>query len=376
MTPRLWQYARMLSSSAARRRGQHHRARAYRARNARDLQYETAQLRAAMGEWEPSASAWRRALANEPHLASGAAYSLRPRRPACGPRSAAFFGASARRGRTPRAGRARDHVGSTAGRWEALRALPADTASATVWEEFGDRAMADERYGLARDALTAAVPVRRTSALALKAATASLRAGAPAEVFTLAPMSDVETDPRERRATISRCSRGARRAGPRCGRRDASDDVRSISPTGQHARMARLSRAHGSARAISSTRAPRSVPAGQDADSSDAAGLIALYEGRLDAARRLLRGTRDQSADMALVLGIVSRVRGDSAPQLGAAFLALAEGDTATAAQRFVDAAQRHPEAALTLPRDRAHVQPDPQAEHRGRLCRRTADRR
>jgi tetratricopeptide (TPR) repeat protein len=89
--------------------------------------------------------------------------------------------------------------------------------------------------------------------------------------------------------------------------------------------------------------------AGADADSSDAAGLIALYEGRLDAARVLLRGTREQSADMALVLGIVSRVRGDAAPQLGAGFLALARGDSTAASQRFTEAAERHPEAASAL---------------------------
>ncbi|NUO38900.1 MAG: hypothetical protein HOQ31_09915, partial [Gemmatimonadaceae bacterium] len=48
-------------------------------------------------------------------------------------------------------------------------------------------------------------------------------------------------------------------------------------------------------------------------------------------------------------LGIVARTRGDSAPTLGAAFLALARGDTVTAATRFVDAAERHPEAAPAL---------------------------
>jgi tetratricopeptide (TPR) repeat protein len=52
---------------------------------------------------------------------------------------------------------------------------------------------------------------------------------------------------------------------------------------------------------------------------------------------------------MALVLGIVSRVRGDSAPQLGAAFLTLARGDSAAAAARFVEAAERHAEAASAL---------------------------
>jgi tetratricopeptide (TPR) repeat protein len=120
-------------------------------------------------------------------------------------------------------------------------------------------------------------------------------------------------------------------------------------PPGQHARMARLLasawvRAGDLARARESLRS-----AGADADSSDAAGLIALYEGRLDAARKLLRGSQDQGGDMALVLGIVSRVRGDAAPQLGAAFLALARGDSSASAQRFVEAADHHPEAAAML---------------------------
>ena len=113
--------------------------------------------------------------------------------------------------------------------------------------------------------------------------------------------------------------------------------------------MARLL-ASGWVRAGDLARARESLrSAGADADSSDAAGLIALYEGRLDAARKLLRGSQDQGADMALVLGIVSRVRGDAAPQLGAAFLALARGDSSASAQRFVEAADHHPEAAAML---------------------------
>ena len=84
---------------------------------ARDLQYETAQLRAAMGDWEPSASAWRRALANDAGLASAAAYSLAPAPPTVRPalRSILWRGAD-RTGLATRAGRARDHVGTAAGR--------------------------------------------------------------------------------------------------------------------------------------------------------------------------------------------------------------------------------------------------------------------
>jgi tetratricopeptide (TPR) repeat protein len=234
--------------------------------------------------------------------------------------------------------------------WDALRALPADTASATAWEEFGDRSMSDERYGVARDALTAALRVRRTPALALKAATAALRAGSPAQVLTLTPQSEWGADA----ATAARDylplhveALAAMGRGADAERLVAKYD-RYLAP-GQHERMARLL-ASAWVRAGDLQHARTALGAsGVDADSSDAAGLLALYEGRLDVARRLLRSSQDQSADMALVMGIVSRVRGDNAPQLGAAFLALARGDSAAAAQKFVEAAAQNPEAASAL---------------------------
>src|SRR5690348_3745746 len=46
--------------------------------SARALDYETAQLRAAEGQWEASAHAWRSALVDAPHLASAGAYALSP----------------------------------------------------------------------------------------------------------------------------------------------------------------------------------------------------------------------------------------------------------------------------------------------------------
>ena len=319
--------------------------------SSRDLQYETAQLRAAMGEWEPSASAWRRALANDPHLASAASYALAPAPAGVRPSIRRILAAN-----PPERGARRALAdleiawGQPQAAWEALRDLPADTASASVWEDFGERAMSEERFGLARDALGAAARVQRTPALALKAAMASLRAGSPADVFTLAPLRELEADPQRAARdyvplhveALAALGRGA----------DAEALVAKYDrylPPGQHARMARLL-ASAWVRAGDLPRARESLrTAGADADSSDAAGLLALYEGRLDAARKLLRSTQDQSAEMALVLGIVSRVRGDSAPQLGTAFLTLARGDSAAAAARFVEAAERHPEAASAL---------------------------
>ncbi len=317
---------------------------------ARDLEYETAQLRAAQGLWLPSAEAWRRALADAPHLAGAAAYALAPTPVASRDSIRAVFLASRDLG----ARNALSELELTWGRpreaWDALRTLPADTASARVWAEFGERALAEERYSVARDALAAALKVRRTKALALSAARAALRAGSPADVFALAPLTDVDADPAGAARDVvplhvealAALGRGA----------DAEAVVerfdRYLAP-GQRMRLARTVasawvRAGDIARARAALRA-----AGEDADSSEAAGWLALYEGRLGDARALLKGARDAGPELAFALGIVARTRGDSARELGAAFLALARGDTTGAAASFVSAAERQPEAAPAL---------------------------
>lgn len=317
---------------------------------ARDLEYETAQLRAAQGQWVASAEAWQRALADAPHLAGAAAYALAPTPAASRDSIRAVFLATRDFG----ARNALAELELTWGRpreaWEALRVLPPDTASAQVWTEFGERALAEERYSVARDALAAALTVRRTPALAVSAARAALRAGSPADVFTLAPLSGVETDPAGTARDVvplhvealAALGRGA----------DAEAVVerfdRYLAP-GQRMRLARTVasawvRAGDIARARAALRA-----AGADADSSEAAGWLALYEGRLGEARALLKGARDAGPELAFALGIVARTRGDSAPELGAAFLALARGDTTGAATRFVAAAEGQPEGAPAL---------------------------
>ena len=319
--------------------------------SARDLEYETAQLRAAQGQWLPSAAAWRRALADAPHLAGAAAYALSPTPAATRDSVRALFLA---RPIDPGARGALAELELAWGRpleaWQALRTLPPDTASARAWEEFGERALAEERFAIARDALAAALRVRRSPALVVAAGTAALRAGSPADVFVLAPLAEVDADPvRAARdyvplhvQALAALGRGA----------DAEAIVarydRHLAP-GERMRLARTIatawiRAGDMARARTALRA-----AGEDADSGEVAGWLALYEGRLGAARILLRGARDPGPDLALALGIVARTRGDSAGELGAAFLALARGDTANASARFVEAAARHPESASVI---------------------------
>ena len=317
----------------------------------RDLEYENAQLRAAMGEWVLSAQSWRRALVDAPHLAIASAYSL-----ARAPSTAQDAIRSALATLPADAGsrRALAELELTWGHppqaWEALRVLRPDTASATMWEEFGERAYAEERWLIAREALSAASSVRGSSALALRAAAAALRSGQAADVFTIAPLSTYEKDPARVAREYLPVHVGALVALGRA--RDAEALIerfdRYLVPV-QRMRLAQMVatawvRAGDLVRARESLRA-----AGPDADSTEAAGWLALYEGRLDAARTLLRTSTAPNADLALAMGIVARVKGDEATQLGAAFLDLARGDSAGAATKFVAAATHHVEVAPAL---------------------------
>jgi tetratricopeptide (TPR) repeat protein len=317
----------------------------------RDLQYETAQLRAAQGHWVGSAEAWRRALAEAPHLSGAAGYALAPTPAASRDTIRAILLAA------PIALGARGALaelemawGRPTNAWEALSAVRPDTSAARAWAEFGERALAEERFAVARDAFAAALRVRGTPELALRAAAAALRSGSPADVFTLAPLADASRDPAGAVRDLIPLHVQALAALGRGAEAEALVERydRHLAP-GQRARLARvlatawirggdLNRARAALRA-----------AGEDADSSEAAGWLALYEGRLGAARALLKGARDPGSELALALGIVARTRGDTAPEMGAAFLALARGDTVAAATQFVRASERHADAASAL---------------------------
>jgi tetratricopeptide (TPR) repeat protein len=317
----------------------------------RDLEYETAQLRAAQGQWESSAESWRRALADAPHLAGAAAYALAPTPAPVRDRIRDILLAPPIEIGSRRAIAELDLTwGRPQEAWEALRVLPSDTASATVWAEFGERALAEERFTIARVALGAAVRAHRTPALALTAASAALRAGSPAEVFTMAPLTDVDADP----ARVARDYVPLHVEALSALRRTSEAEAlvtkydRYLAP-GQRMRLARTL-ANAWVRAGDLDRAREALrAAGPDADSSDAAGWLALYEGRLSDARALLKGAREPGPELALALSLVARTAGDSAPQLGAAFLALARGDSVGAAAKFVEAAERHADAAPAM---------------------------
>ena len=317
----------------------------------RDLEYENAQLRAALGQWVASALSWRRALADAPHLAVASAYALAPAPPLSRDSIRAALGSLPADAGSRRALAELELTWGRPGEaWDALRALKPDTLVATMWEEFGERAVAEERWSIAHEALVAALTVRRTQPLALQAASSALRAGLPAEVFTLVPLSAVEKDSLRLAREVVPLHVAALVALGRGGDADAlvARFDRFIVPA-QRMRLAQMV-AMAWVRSGDLTKARAAVrAAGPEADSSEAAGWLALYDGRLAAARTLLRGSRSASVELAQAMGIVTRARGDTAPTLGAAFLALARGDSTEASARFLDAATQHVDVAPAL---------------------------
>jgi tetratricopeptide (TPR) repeat protein len=317
----------------------------------KDLEYENAQLRAAMGDWLASAQSWRRALMDAPYLANACAYALAPAPLAS---REAIRQALALLPADAGSRRALAELELTWGRpeqaWDALRSLRADTSAATMWEEFGERAYTEERWAIARDALVAAVRVRRTPQLAQRAAAAALRAGSATEVFTLVPISEWESDPARIGREPLALHVGALVALGRA--KDADALIARFDQQLVPAQRMRLAQMVATAwvRAGDLVKAREALrAAGPEADSSEAAGWLALYEGRLASARSLLKTSRTPNADLAMAMGIVARTKGDDAPVLGAAFLTLARGDSAGASKKFVEAAAQHGEVAPAM---------------------------
>jgi len=315
-----------------------------------DLQLEIAQLRAAMGLWEESAQAWRLALASSPYLEQAAIYALMPT--PVGTRSAVrqvLLGSpvdvTARRAL---AGLEMGWGSPTDG-WTALKDLPPDSSSAAAWSDFATRAEGEERWPLARDALVAALRWRRTPDATLRAANAAVRAGDPATALALLPLEGpgaaVTDSARAARTTVPLQARALAMVGrPAAAERLVERYDRWFTP-GTRTVLTRAV-ALGWVRSGDMARARASLSsAGTEGDSSDAAGWLALYEGNLRTARVLLRTSAETTPELATALAIVARIRADSAPALGKAFLLLARNDSVGAATAFAEAAERQASA-------------------------------
>jgi tetratricopeptide (TPR) repeat protein len=317
----------------------------------KDLQLEIAQARAAQGQWVESARAWRLALANADYLEQAAAYALAPAPSSARAQIREVFLTTPVEVPSRRALADLESTwGSPTDGWNALKDLPPDSAAAEAWSEFAKRAEAEDRWTIARAALESALRWKHKPDVALRAGMAAMNAGDPAAALRLAPLADAQGDS----AVIAKSYLPLHaRALAALGRPAEAERLvtvydRFLTPAGHNSLIRTI--AWGWVRTGDMSRARAALTAtGTDGDSSDAAGWLALYEGNLKTARTLLRGGTESSPELALALGLIARIKADSASAIGKAFLALAKGDSAGAAAQFVAAAEKTPTARSVL---------------------------
>ncbi|MEO7085486.1 MAG: hypothetical protein ABI442_04940 [Gemmatimonadaceae bacterium] len=313
--------------------------------NTKDLQMEIAQARAAQGAWIESAQAWRQALVTADYLVQAAAYALAPT-PMMSRQQLrdVFLAPPIEVGSRRALAELETTWGSPGDGWNALKDLPPDSVSADAWSEFAKRAESEDRWAIARDALESALKWKRTRELSIRAANAAMNSGDPTSALRLAPLSDAGKDSSlAARVYLPLHARALAALGrPAEAERLVAVYDRFLAP-GAHNSLTRTI-AWGWVRTGDMTRARAALAAtGVEGDSSDAAGWLALYDGNLKGARALLRGGTESSPELALALGLIARLKVDSAPAIGKAFLLLARNDTLAAAAQFVLAGDASP---------------------------------
>jgi TolA-binding protein len=315
----------------------------------RAVAVEVAQIRGALGQWETSALAWREAMMGHDGVDDAAVYGLKlaPLARRDGVINALTMPPVLPMSRQVAAslllewGRARDA-------WAQLSPLPRSAASVAVWRRFADEAQRRDAPLAARDALVSVLESGITAELALQAAELSLQGGDAAVALDLTEVALRGADA----ASVS-----ARRAVLRVraltvlGRMDEAEReaaAMTMDPSGRRSVAAALAR--GWALRGDIGRARQTLRAADvHADEDPAAAWIALWSGDLATARSGFRASGERSASASSVLALLSRTKTDSSANVGAAYLALARGDTAKAVTSFVLAARSVADAAPFL---------------------------
>ncbi len=318
----------------------------------RDLAAEFAQMQAALRLWVPAARSWREASETMPYMEQAAVFSLATAPDSLRDSVRTVFQAD------PPVLPARRILAALETRWRSARegwavlsqVAPTDSA-VQAWIDFAADAEANEAWLTARDAYAAAAARRPAMrSLVLKAATAALNGGEPVSTLELLAGSVSSTDSTEAgRAALLQV-----RALAALGRAVeieamVRDRAAALGPEG--VRQAQRALAWAWIRSGDLPRARAALVAGGGGTEEDerVEAWLALYEGDLKVARRGLRRTDEGSRDVVTAMALLSRTRSEYAPPVGAAFLTLARGDTAAAAQRFEATARELSDAAPFL---------------------------
>jgi tetratricopeptide (TPR) repeat protein len=345
------EYARLLMQDGRSATADTVLQRAQRAfRGGREFAIEVAQLRAAMGMWEPSARSWRAALDESPYLVQAAVYALAP-----APESSrealrqTFMALPLSPGSRRILAALEVGWGNARAGWLALRELQPGDSTAAAWQEFAESAEGAEAWLAARDALVAVHGYKRSPKVASRAAADALAGGDAMSALRLAEdaasLLDSASAAREVLPLQVRALTALGRAP------DAERVVAAYAAALGPDERAQLTRsvAWGWLRAGDLPRARAALAAaGEDGD-DETAGWLAFYEGNLKDARTMLRRSEQSAPDQVTALAVVARTKVERAPAVGDAFLTLARGDSARAATKLAAAAAEVPDAAPLL---------------------------
>lgn len=314
------------------------------------LVLEIAQMRAGLGLWREAAEAWRDVMMEEPFYESATVWSLTPT-PAAS--RDAVRGVLSARGVSLDATQAIAFLevawNEPRRGWTALASLAPTDTTVAIWRLFADEVERVRAWSTARDAFAAIHAARSDASIALRGAQASLSAGDAATALTLVRLASPLLDVVHRNAdalpieldALARLGRATEAEGLLAGAAAAlgPDGVRS------HARTI----AWAWIRAGDIGRAKRALADAPLSADDVVGGWLALFDGDLVTARSSLRNTEVPGQDAVNALALLNRTRLERSETIGAAFLALARGDSTQASRRFEAAAIELPDAASLL---------------------------
>ena len=315
----------------------------------REVAYELATLRAQSGLWEPAARSYREAFASADYLWQAAVHALAPTpEPQRDAVRAALAGAPVELPARRALAWLELGWGAAAKGWTALSVLPPRDSTLEAWLAYAGEAEAQLEWPVALDALVAAQRARPSAAVVERAAVVALQAGQPELALSLLGGASAAQRDSAARALAPLQVRALSRLGRAAEAQRLARDAAKADPTLTAALQRELAWAW--VRAGELERARTALVEGGVGPDDELHGWLALYRGDLREARSQLRGLGEQpGADAVAALALLHRTRADSAPAAGAAFLALARGDSARAAALFDSAATTMPDAAPLL---------------------------
>jgi tetratricopeptide (TPR) repeat protein len=314
------------------------------------FQLELAQLYVALGQWGRGAAAWREIVAAEPYMDQSALFSMGA--VPASERDSVRAALAA----PPMSVGARKVLGQLELQWlnarEGWRVLSALTAADSAYDTWADFASGAERQGAwipARDALLRMSSVKPQLSVLLRAAAAAVSGGEPATALPVLADARRRADAAALRTQVLPLEIRALTALGRAAEAEALVQLDGASADAVTRQVYARQIAWGWVRAGEVEKARAALAGASADDDQEVSGWIALFEGDLVRARAGLRRPADATPDVVTAMALLGRTRADTSVMAGAAFLALARGDTATAAQRLERAAVELDDAAPLL---------------------------